>query len=377
MKKGFFTIILIVLTVGTFYGQQSVRGPFRTNGFFDNWFISAGVGGNVYFGESDADLSLGDRIAPALDLSLGKWMTPTTGFRFQYAGITAKGKGIANYHFANSSGDEKFNVMNLHADFLFNLSNIISGYRTDRFWDLVPYIGVGWAKSWKDDVDPEYNEAAPSFGLINKFRLSDALDLNLEVRGMYVNERFDGVKGGRSGEGMGSATIGFSYKFNKRTFDSPEKPIIPDYTPYTTKISDLEQKIANSDAKAKQLADEISAEKNKAPKVVTNTEYLAGKMAIWFEINGTKLTDKDLINLGDYADIIKKSGLKYKITGSADKQTGNKKINQKLSEKRANTVYDALVNKFGVDPSKLEVVANGDKDQRYKKAPLNRVVVIE
>ena len=100
-------------------------------------------------------------------------------------------------------------------------------------------------------------------------------------------------------------------------------------------------------------------------------------MAVWFPINGTKLTDKDLINLGDYAEVIKKSGLTYKISGYADKQTGSKKVNQKLSEQRANKVYDALVNKFGVDPAKLEKVANGDQQQPYGKAPLNRVVVIE
>jgi len=89
------------------------------------------------------------------------------------------------------------------------------------------------------------------------------------------------------------------------------------------------------------------------------------------------LSDKDLINLGEYAEVIKKSGLTYKISGYADKQTGNKKINKKLSEDRVNRVYDALVNKFGVNPSQLQKIAFGDEQQPFDKAPLNRVVIIE
>jgi len=362
---------------GTIFAQeQAKRGPFLTNGFWDNWFISAGIGGNVYVGESDALISFGDRISTAVDVSLGKWFTPNSGFRFQYAGIDAKGYGL-NTPYADNAGNESFNVMNLHVDYMLNIFNAFAGYKESRFWQLVPYVGVGWAKSWKENVDPQYNEVGFTGGFLNKFRLSSAIDANIELRGLYVNQRFDGTTGNRKGEGMASATIGLTYKFNRRNFTQYVEPIPCDYTPYTSKISDLEKKIADTDAKAKQIASEINAEKNKPPKIVTNLEYLAGKMAVWFPIRGTTISDTDLINLGYYAEIIKKSGLKYKITGSADKETGNKKINQKLSEQRANRVFDALVNKFGVNPSQLEVIAKGDNDEPYNKPVLNRVVVIE
>ena len=84
-----------------------------------------------------------------------------------------------------------------------------------------------------------------------------------------------------------------------------------------------------------------------------------------------------MVNLGFYAEMMKKSGENYKIMGSADKETGNKKINQKLSEQRAKNVYDALVNKFGVNPSQLEIIAKGDTNEPYNKPVLNRVVDIE
>ncbi|MCK9627556.1 MAG: OmpA family protein [Bacteroidales bacterium] len=376
MKKSILTLAFLMFAGAIFAQEQAKRGPFLTNGFWDNWFISAGVGGNLYVGENDDQISLGDRISTAVDISLGKWFTPYSGLRFQYAGIDAKGYG-PNALYADNNGNESFNVMNLHADYMLNLSNVIGGYKESRFWQFVPYVGAGWAKSWKKDVDPQYNEVGFASGLINKFRLSEAIDANLELRALYVNQRFEGTVGGRRGEGMASATVGLTYKFNRRDFTKYVEPVPCDYTPYTNKISDLEQKIANADAKAKQLASDLNAEKNKAPKVVTNTEYLSGKMSVWFQLGSSKISTVDMVNIGYYADMMKKSGQNYKIMGSADKETGNKKINQKLSEQRAKNVYDALVNKFGVNPSQLEIIAKGDTDEPYNKPVLNRVVVIE
>lgn len=376
MKKSILTLAFLMFAGAIFAQEQAKRGPFLTNGFWDNWFISAGVGANLYVGESDDLISFGDRVSTAADISLGKWFTPNSGFRFQYAGIDAKGYG-QNALYADNNGNESFNVMNLHADYMLNLSNVLGGYKQTRFWQFVPYIGVGWAKSWKKDVDPQYNEVGLSGGLINKLRLSDAIDANIELRALYVNQRFDGVIGNRKGEGMASATIGFAYKFNRRDFTKYVEPIPCDYTPYTTKISNLEQKIANADAKARQLASDLNAEKNKAPQIVTNIEYLSGKMSVWFPISSAKISTTDMVNLGFYAEMMKKSGEKYKIMGSADKETGNKKINQKLSEQRAKNVYDALVDKFGVNPSQLEIIAKGDTNEPYNKPVLNRVVVIE
>ncbi|HBY02011.1 MAG TPA: hypothetical protein DEG92_05660, partial [Rikenellaceae bacterium] len=70
-------------------------------------------------------------------------------------------------------------------------------------------------------------------------------------------------------------------------------------------------------------------------------------------------------------------GKKFRISGSADHQTGTKKFNQEISEKRAQRVLDVLVNKFGVDPGKLEIIAKGDENEPYDKAILNRVVIVE
>lgn len=63
----------------------------ETNRFGANWFISGGVGGQMYFGDNDGKADFGKRIAPALDIAVGKWFTPGIGLRVAYNGLQAKG----------------------------------------------------------------------------------------------------------------------------------------------------------------------------------------------------------------------------------------------------------------------------------------------
>ena len=86
-----------------------------------------------------------------------------------------------------------------------------------------------------------------------------------------------------------------------------------------------------------------------------------------------------MINLKYYAEIIKSNpGKVYKVTGYADKATGTAAFNQKLSEKRARNVADALVKKFGVNANQLQVIGKGGVDNLYEGGiQLSRVVIVE
>ena len=295
MKK-FFTLCLILISAASFAQTQNGSGkygPFLTNKFFDNWFISAGGGVNVLVGEHDSHASLTYRMTPALDLSIGKWITPTIGFRAQYAGLSAKGvttnNTLARYIDGASteySGyyDEKFSFLNLHGDFLWNIFNTFSGYNESRVWDMIPYIGAGYAKSWKEGVNPVFNEVGFNLGLLNNFRLSESFDLNLELRVLLVNGRFDGYKVGQGVEEIPSLTVGFGYNFAKRNFDKPAPPIVPDYSPYTKKIGELESQLADKDAKANQLASDLAKEKNKPAKEIITKHVLVPNVTGMFTL---------------------------------------------------------------------------------------------
>ena len=63
---------------------EVVRGPYVTNGAFDNTFIGLGAGVNSVLEKS---YGLG-KIGLATDVYLGKWFSPTIGVRAGWHGIT-------------------------------------------------------------------------------------------------------------------------------------------------------------------------------------------------------------------------------------------------------------------------------------------------
>ena len=67
---------------------------------------------------------------------------------------------------------------------------------------------------------------------------------------------------------------------------------------------------------------------------------------------------------------------KVNIVGYADRNTGTAEYNLQLSERRANAVADALVNKYGIDRSRLNVKYDGSDIQPYPSDnDWNRIVI--
>lgn len=360
---------------------QTKRGSYLTNRLFDNIFIGVAGGINVYQGESD---SYGNHVAPALDVFVGKWITPCVGLRLQYSGLKANGWDNARSPYAVSSKgpdskgmyQEKFNVMNLHGDVMWNISNAIGGYKETRTWNFVPYVGFGWARSAANHL--YNNEFAFTYGLLNNIRLGNLVDLNLEVKQMVVNQGFDQVVRGAKSEGMFTVTAGLTFKLNRRGFNRPTVAVPADYTPYNNKIASLEDELAKSKAEAKRLADELAAEKNKVKEAPAAAPAIEGPiMGTFFNIGSYTITPQEIMNLGYVANYIKAyPNKKFTIVGYADSATGSAKRNQYLSQQRADAVCKVLVDRFGVDASQLEVVAKGGTD-KFPEIPLNRVAIVE
>lgn len=364
---------------------QNAKGPYITNGFWDNWFISVGGGAQIYFGESDTYGDLGKRLAPALDVSVGKWITPAVGLRLQYSGLKAKGwtNGLLPYSDgrADSNGyyKEKFNTMNIHADMLWNISNAIGGERIDRFWNFVPYAGFGLARSSGNGTSKE--ELAANAGLLHNLRLSDALDLNIDMRAMIVNQRFAYTSGSNGVNVLGTVTAGLTYKFNTRGFQrASDLIVVEDNTRYVEEIAALKEMLEKADRNRSVMEMQLRTSQqalNEANSVEMPVPLLAN-LAIFFEIGKADLTEKSIINLGYMADVIKQFPEKnFVIFASADKETGTAEYNMELSQKRGEAVYKVLVDKYGIDPSQLKIDAVGSSQQKFNGAQLNRVVVIE
>lgn len=355
-----------------------------TNRFRDNWFISVGGGAELLLGNGDTRGSLGDRISPTLNVSVGKWFTPGLGLRLQYSGLQARGfttdasnpyaKGMEGTG-ANRYYKQKFSYGNLHADALFNLNALFGGYNPDRIYEIIPYAGAGFTHTYSGKKGEALSVNA---GIINRFRLSNALDLNLELSGMLVENKFDRELGGNQDfDGTVSASLGLTYRFPTRGFKKAKQ------TPQLiseAELKDIRSKVNSLVAENANLKQELAAKPviQEVVKEISTTPEIAPR-SVFFTIGSSKVSAQELVNLGFLADQMKQyPDLKFKLVGYADSATGTPEKNKELSRKRAQAVVDALVSTYGIAGNRMTIDAVGGIDKFDRdKVYLNRMVQIE
>ncbi|MCI1719665.1 MAG: hypothetical protein LKM37_01345 [Bacteroidales bacterium] len=393
-KKLFLTVAVCAFAVSSVAAQsvkgteaQTKRGPYETNRFFDNVFLGVGGGVNYYQGEEDLNADFSKRLAPALNAYIGKWITPCVGVRLSYNGLSQRGwTSNKNSAYANGTQDngykQEFNMSYARADIMWNISNAISGYRSDRFWDIAPYVGGGAAYASAKHSPRHGNwELAATAGIYNMFRVAKALDITLDLSQTYVNQRWDGEAYKSRQEYFATVSLGLAYQFRVRDFSRAHSAT--DLTPYNNKIKDLNDALAAANAKNNQLQKDLNDANNRpAKEVVVNGENTksATPVALFFPLGKSTLDETQLMNLDFYVKNAMKvdSNHTFTVTGSADSATGSKKINDKLGVDRMNKVYDLLVNKYGISKDKLVKQSIGGTDKYSSKTNrLNRCVVIE
>ena len=397
MKKRLL-LLLIAATPLLSFAQESTAlivqekntswSGYVTNRFWDNWFISIGAGGEVYFGQNDSQGKFGKRIAPAFDFSVGKWIVPTIGLRAQVSGFKLRGYTYDPNNMSVSSGPDNdglfkqsWKQFNVHGDVLLNLSNWLGGYRYDRFYEAIPYLGFGIMHAC---TSADNNVFTANAGLINKMRLSDAFDLNVEIRGSVFEKKFAGEPGGKRANGILTVTAGFSYKFKNREFkrNIPVAPVVMAediaWAATAKQLETTQAQLADQIAYNNELNNELNRVKAEKQAVKVEKEVIAAPRAIFFNINKADITAKDKVNLEYMAEQMKANPDKrYTIVGYADKATGTPEFNLQLSQKRAENVYNVLTKEFGVNPSQLKVEYKGGVSDLFDGNSLNRVAIIE
>lgn len=393
MKK-FILLAAIVLTANVVFGQENVtqtntrtetndtiysadKFDLKLNRFKDNWFVTLGGGAQVFFGDHTKQMTFTDRINPAIDISVGKWFSPGLGVRASVNGLNLKGVSGWSWHsnvqdpnvnwnnyqgfIVNAKFDKdknhwvgdvyptdrivgehkdsyplyKTNIkyINTHIDALFNVFNMIGGYNPDRFYTLIPYVGVGWAHSLNEGIyrykhidnrmGRHSNEVSANIGILNEFKLTKSLFLALDIRGAYVNDRFDQQIGGRYGEGIASATLGLTYKFGKQRGWDRNRSIIR-----TVTEKDI-QYIRENPTVIQQV------EKECDPLIM----LLAN---VTFDFDQDVITEKASKILDEAAEILKKMPeYRFLISGFTDVR-GDAKYNENLSARRAAAVVKGL-----------------------------------
>lgn len=397
MKRIVLAITLAVFATAAWaQGNVTPKKPscagFVTNGFWDNWEVSGAIGLGTALSNGKDLGGLGNRLGFEGNVSVLKWVHPVTGIRLQLQG------GYFNNYDAEW-GKMEWPYLFLHADFMFNVSNWIGGYRDDRAYYAVPFAGFGYMTSNFTDKSKQDNHSgyrqnfAFTYGLLNKFRMSPSVDFNIELKGMLVPSRISPVEMGGSYLFGFSATAGFTYRFNKRGWERG----VPGFTnddirAFQNAVAEGNAALESAKAENARLAGELKAAREQAEAARAAAAAAAAKASegervqtpcptstILYDYGMSKLTAKEKTRLELMADVIK-NGPKdkvYKIEGHADPQTGSKEGNRRVAQNRAKSVYDFLVGK-GVNPKQLTYEGKGDTANPYENhQKANRAVIIK
>ncbi len=387
MKK--FMMSLVIASIATVsFAQETVsevvvptvKNSVATNSFGSNWFVGLNGGMSFYQGVHTNGESPFKHEKLAVSAFVGKWHTPGFGWRVKMEGLQVK--PYDGVYFDGKRGYGARDLYNFHFDAMFNLSNLICGYKEARVWNFIPYIGAGYATAESPYDDKMHGSLAVNYGIWNTFRLNKHLFINFEVSGAFLRSSFVSAPTKHSGyDNLWVAQLGLTYKFNKVGWEQTAD-VDAIMAMNGAALAELNAQLQAKEAENSQLKSQIASAKNalaqaqgRIKEMENAPKYVDVAQSVFFAINSSKIdSKKEVINLQSLADAATKAGAKLSIVGYADSATGSAEYNQKLSEKRANAVADKLV-ELGVSRDLLVVEGKGGVDAE-KPARLNRRVII-
>ena len=350
MKKLLATVLLMSSTVA-FSQEQRIKEPEKTT-FTPHWFIQAEVGAAQFT----------DLISPAAAVNVGYKFAPIFGVRLGVSGWQAKAGWVT------PSQTYQYKYLQGNLDLMADLSTLFCGFNPKRVFNGYIFGGVGLNHAFDNDEanaldtrshELEYlwqdkqNLVAGRMGLGCDLRLNDRLAINIEGNANVLSDKFNSKKAGNCDWQFNvlvglNIKLGKSYKKTAPVYYEPE-PIVEQPKPQPV---------------VKQPEPEPVA-------VVVEPM----KQNIFFALNSA-LLQKDQQSKIDamVAYMEKYPASKVAITGYADKETGNPRINMTLSEKRAKIVADALKDK-GIAPDRIVTDFKGDTVQPFRVPEENRVSV--
>lgn len=356
MKKLLATVLLMSSTVA-FSQEQRIKEPEKTT-FTPHWFIQAEVGAAHTVGEA----KFTDLISPAAAVNVGYKFAPIFGVRLGVSGWQAKAGWVT------PSQTYQYKYLQGNLDIMADLSTLFCGFNPKRVFNAYIFGGAGLNHAFDNDEanaldtrshELEYlwqdkqNLIAGRMGLGCDLRLNDRLAINIEGNANALSDKFNSKKAGNCDWQFNvlvglNIKLGKSYKKTAPVYYEPE-PIVEQPKPQPV---------------VKQPEPEPVA-------VVVEPM----KQNIFFALNSA-LLQKDQQSKIDamVAYMEKYPASKVAITGYADKETGNPRINMTLSEKRAKIVADALKAK-GIAADRIVTDFKGDTVQPFRVPEENRVSV--
>ena len=303
-----------------------------------------------------------DLISPAAAVNVGYQFASAWRVRVGASGWQAKGRWVSPQQ------DYQYKYLQGSADIISDLSTLFCGFNPKRVFNGYAFVGVGLNHAFDNDEantldtrdQMEYlwkdskNFVSGRLGLGCNLRLNDCLAINIESNANILSDKFNSKKAGNA-DWQFNALVGLNIKFGKGY--TKTKPVYYEAEPVV-----VEQP---------EPAPVVEQPKPKQEVVVAQPM----KQDIFFALNSAKIQDDQKSKIDMLVEYLQNNpAAKVKVTGYADVNTGNPKINKSLSEKRAGNVADALKAK-GITTDRIMVDSKGDTVQPYKTPEENRVSI--
>ena len=369
--KTLFTVALAGLSTAamaqaTYTDKDGNEYTFKKHAFLDL------QGGAQYtLGEA----KFGDLISPNVQLGIGYQFTPVFGMRLQANGWQSKG-GWNGYKATKDgtpyTADYKFKYVAPGLDFMFNLSNLFCGWNPNRVFNATAFIGGGANFAWGND---EVNEIAANIkdqrsylleylwdgtkvrpfgraGIDLEFKVSKAVSIMIEGNANITSDKYNSKKAGNA-DWYFNALAGLRINLGKsHTKAEPVKE-----TP-------------------RPVEEYVKPEPKPQPKV-EEKKVEEIRRDVFFVINSNKIASNEESKIKEVVDFLNANpDAKVVVTGYADAGTGNDRINDAISAKRATAVVKALKEKYGIEESRITEDSKGARVQPFSENDKNRVSIM-
>ena len=359
MKK-FILTMLLALTAVFSVNAQTQSNYAGSSKFTDN--VSVGVVGGVETNLNQwnwpngavAGIVINKEITPVFGVTL----EGTTGIN----NIANWAKPVTHFHCGNT-----FDGISTYLTARVNLTNAIWKYNgKPRKFEVEANAGPGYGFL----LHQEYNALLVKAGLNLNYNVTDAWTIALRPAVVYD---LNGTGTFNTNHSIGQVTAGIVYHFKTsngtRSFKKAKLYNQSEVDALNAKIKDLQSNLETANKAVKTNAI------NTVDTVYTESPSSLGNV-VSFTLNSAKVDETQMANLDNAVRILKENpDLKVTLKGYADKNTGSATYNKRLSVRRAEAVKNVIVDKYGIDTDRIDVLGVGDTEQLYNDNNWNRVVI--
>lgn len=422
MRKVYVLLTIMVLFTGITIAQPStyrysddIKKDSTTEKVKFNSFEIALMGGmqNYYGDLSDNNFFPGGSMSGKFNWNAGLKLRYNFSRYFGFQGNFSYGKMSSQ----KESSKDYFNgsTMDFDLGIFVNLTTLLNPKKYNKRWYWDVNLNFGGNKYSAEAFDANDVSIATSDDLIGNFgigsmiqyRLTDKLDLGLEMRvNKTGSDVLDAVAKGKSNDSYGHLNLILGYTFGKNKEAYKWNPMEDELAELwnavnknTDNIDSLDQRVSKLESYhgkgTETLPDDdndgVPNEFDKSPNTpegamvnflgipipeqdTTNyskatSEAGVGSVlgSVFFDYNRATVNRTDYKKLASVAQYLNThDGAKVQIVGHTDKK-GSDEYNEKLSQKRSDTVKNILIDGFGINASRLEIVAEGKKTNLSEK----------